>query len=177
MPYFIEGVEVKLVLGDLTEADVEAIVNSECDQLTMARGVSGAIRMRGGETIYQALQEHGKGTVGEAILTSGGDLNAQHVIHAIIMDTDFTTDMIKIRECTQNCLNLANEHRYISIAFPAFGTGVGDYPPDLCAQNMLSEIRSVLQTHREAISIKEIRFYLHNQAVYDAFEEELKKQL
>ena len=74
-----------IVAGDLVDQQVDAIVSAANNDLVLGGGVAGAIRRRGGPKIQEACDAHGPIAVGEAAITGGGDLQAQHVIHAASM--------------------------------------------------------------------------------------------
>ena len=75
--------EVVLIQGDITESDTDAIVNAANSELILGGGVAGAIRKKGGPTIQQECDAIGECPVGGAVITSGGNLNARYVIHAV----------------------------------------------------------------------------------------------
>lgn len=170
MEAIVGEVRIQLVMGDITTAEVDAIVNAESHVLKMKDGVSKAILDRGGEKILTEALTHAPTSVGRVVQTTAGKLNAKYVFHAVTMDYDCTTDIIKIRECTHHSLMLATKNNSTSIAFPALGTGLGDFPPDLCAQTMLNTTRKYIQEFQN-ISLKEIKFYLYDQSTFEAFEE------
>ncbi len=174
MKYTIENTEINLVLGDITESEVDVIVSAESYLLRMEHGVSKAIRERGGDEIQLEASKYAPVPVGDAILTSAGRLKAEYVIHAVTMDGDCTTDIIKIRECTENSLIVADKQKCTSIAFSSLGTGKGDFPPDLSAQTMLTAIFKHLWQHSDT-NLKQIVVYLHHQYIFDIFEAELNK--
>ena len=123
--------------GDLTECDVDAIVNAANSQLWMGAGVAGAIKRKGGTIIEEEAMRLGPVEVGEAVVTIGGNLPAAYVIHAAAMGPDLRTDAQKIVQATRSSLKRAEELRLSTVAFPAFGTGVGGFPAHEAAEAML----------------------------------------
>jgi len=112
--------------GDLTTANVDAIVNAANNDLLLGGGVAGAIRSRGGPSIQEECHRLGPIRVGEVAITGGGALSARYVIHAASMVLGGLTTEEGLREATRNSLVCADEKRLASIAFPAIGTGIAD---------------------------------------------------
>src|SRR5512134_3729917 len=113
----IGKVAVSIVRGDITEAEVDAIVNAANAELWMGAGVAGAIKRKGGTVIEEDAVRQGPIEVGEAVLTVAGNLNATHVIHAATMGPDLKSDPSKIAAATRSALALADKHRLSSMAF------------------------------------------------------------
>jgi O-acetyl-ADP-ribose deacetylase (regulator of RNase III) len=111
--------------------------------------------------------------VGEAVLTTGGNLPATHVIHAAVMGPDLTTDADKIAQATRAVLAIADKHRITSLALPALGTGVGHVAPSASAEAMLREVLTHLKTGRS--SLKRVAFVLYQDDAQRAFSETLKR--
>ena len=163
--------------GDLTEMDVDAIVNAANNDLILGAGVAGAIARKGGESIQRECDEIGSIPVGYAAITGGGKLKARHVIHAASMSLGgMRTTAKTLRTSTAHSLRLAAERNLKSIAFPAIGTGVSGFPMDECAQIMLAE---ALQHLKGATSLEAIHFVLFDASSRDIFQsalETLQKQ-
>lgn len=159
-------IEIKLTQGDITEQEVEAIVNPANNHLWTGVGVAGAIKRKGGIEIEREAMSKGPIPVGEAVVTGAGSLKAKYVIHAAVMGQDLTTNEQHIRNATLNSLKRAEELKIKSIAFPAFGTGVGGFPVDECAKIMVDEIRNF---SNQAEFIEEVRFVLFDEKSYDAW--------
>src|SRR4030095_11687687 len=98
---------VSIQLGDITDAEVDAIVNAANSQLLMGAGVAGALKRKGGTVIEEDAVRQGPIEVGEAVLTVAGNLAATHVIHAATMGPDLKTDPDKIVQDTKSSLMLA----------------------------------------------------------------------
>jgi O-acetyl-ADP-ribose deacetylase (regulator of RNase III) len=159
-------IEIKLIQGDITEQEVDAVVNAANNHLWMGVGVAGAIKRTGGDEIEREAMSKGPIPVGEAVVTGAGSLKAEYVIHAAVMGQDLTTNGEHIKNATLNALKRAEEFKVESIAFPAFGTGVGGFPVDECARIMLDAVRDFSQ---EAEFIKEVRFVLFDKESYDVW--------
>jgi O-acetyl-ADP-ribose deacetylase (regulator of RNase III) len=161
---------ISLNEGDITEIEVDAIVNAANNQLWMGGGVAGAIKRKGGQEIEEEAVAKGPIPIGEAVATSAGNLKAKYVIHAAGMGTDLKTDEGKIRNATLNSLKRVDELKLESVAFPSIGTGVGGFPLDSAAQIMLETVVSFAQ---KDISIKNIIFMLFGSEAYQAFKRQL----
>ena len=162
----IGRITIKLVQGDITDQDVDAIVNAANDRLWMGAGVAGAIKGKGGAAIEEEAMSKGPIPVGEAVVTQAGNLKAKYVIHAAVMGQDLVTGEEYIRLATLNSLKRAEELKIESVAFPAFGTGVGGFPVGQCARVMLDAVREFSEQTR---FLKEIRFVLFDKRNYDAW--------
>ena len=157
---------ITLVQGDISIQETEAVVNAANNRLWMGSGVAGAIKRRGGEAIEREAVAQGPIEVGEAVVTTGGDLPAKYVIHAAAMG-DAPTD---VRGATRSSLELARAEGMGSVSFPALGTGVAGFPVDECARIMLAEAK---RSAEAGAPPAEIRFVLWTDADYGAFREEL----
>ena len=117
--------QIEITQGDITEADVEAVVNAANNDLQLGGGVAGAIRRKGGPSIQQECNRIGRVPLGEAAITGGGQLKADYVIHAASMQLGGQTTAENLQASTSNSLLRAEEKKIQSIAFPAVGTGIG----------------------------------------------------
>lgn len=160
----LAGVKVKVVQGDITDMEVDAIVNAANNHLWMGAGVAGAIKGKGGEEIEDEAMKQAPISVGQAVVTSAGKLKAKYVIHAAVMGQDLMTNEGNIKNATLNSLKKAEELKIKSIAFPAFGTGVGGFSTDKCAQIMLDSVR---EFSGRVEYVKEIIFVLFDKKSYD----------
>jgi O-acetyl-ADP-ribose deacetylase (regulator of RNase III) len=164
---------VSIERGDITDWDVDAIVNAANSTLAMGAGVAGAIKRKGGLIIEEEAVRQGPVEIGDAVLTPGGNLAATHVIHAAVMGPDLVTDAEKISKSTRSVLTLADKHRLTSVALPAFGTGVGHIAPAVSAEAMLGAVLSHLKSAKT--TVKRVVFVLYQDDAYRAFTETLKR--
>lgn len=164
---------VTIERGDITEAEVDAIVNAANAELWMGAGVAGAIKRKGGTVIEEDAVRQGPIEVGEAVLTVAGNLPATHVIHAATMGPDLKTDPDKIAQATKSTLALADRHRLSSIALPALGSGVGGIAPAKSAEAMLSTLVDHLKSGQS--SLQKVAFVLYQDDASKAFGDTLKK--
>ena len=158
--------------GDITEMDVDAIVNAANNDLLLGGGVAGAIRRKGGEKIQRECNEIGTIPVGFAAVTTGGNLKARHIIHAASMELGGATRAEGLRSSTAHALRVASEHTFKTIAFPAIGTGIGGFPLEDCGQIMLNEAAQHLKTDT---SLTTIYFVLYDEASKKVFDKIWKK--
>ncbi len=159
---------IQIHKGDITEMDVDAIVNAANNDLILGAGVAGAIYRKGGESIQEECHEIGSIPVGYAAITGAGKLKARYVIHAASMGLgDIRTTAKSLRTSTAHSLRIAAEHGLKSIAFPAVGTGVSGFPMEECAQIMLSEAVQHLQGET---SLETIHFVLFDSRARETFE-------
>jgi len=171
----IKGIEINIIQGDITELKVDAIVNAANNKLVMGGGVAGAIKRKGGKIIEDEAVKKGPIEIGEAVATSAGNLPAKYVIHAATMGMPacrqagiFATDEIKIRNSCRSALDVAEELKIESIAFPALGCGVGGFPLLASAKIMAQEVfRHLKETQKT--SLKEITFCLFDKEAFDIF--------
>jgi O-acetyl-ADP-ribose deacetylase len=159
--------KIVLMQGDLTEMDVDAMVNAANNDLQLGGGVAGAIRRKGGDAIQRECDAIGSIPIGGAAITSGGKLRARFVIHAASMQLGGETTARALRASTAHSLRIAAERGLRSIAFPAVGTGIAGFPVSECAQIMLREVVGHLKT---PTSVEKVYFVLFNSQALDAFE-------
>ncbi|HOV87749.1 MAG TPA: macro domain-containing protein [Syntrophobacteraceae bacterium] len=149
---------IRLIQGDLTELDVDAIVNAANTHLVLGGGVAGAVRMKGGPTIQEECDRIGGTTVGQAVVTTGGNLKARYVIHAVGPRYGEGQEDFKLEQATWNSLLRATEKGLGTIAFPAVSTGIFGFPKDRCARIMLDTAQRFLES--EKTTVKEVIFCL-----------------
>ena len=157
---------ITLVQGDITELDIDAIVNAANAQLILGGGVAGAIRRKGGPTIQQECNQIGGTYVGGAEITSGGNLKAKHVIHAVGPRMGEGNEDEKLKNATINSLKLMDENKLKIIAFPAISTGVFGYPIDRCAKIMIKTSKEYLQCNTQ---IEKVIFCLYTEEDFKIF--------
>ena len=160
--------KVVVTLGDITEQEVDAIVNAANKSLMGGAGVDGAIHSKGGPSILEECKRIREETypdglpTGEAVITTGGDLPAKHVIHTVgpIFGQHGGEEERLLTSCYRNCLLLAAKHQLKSIAFPAISTGVYGYPKAEAAKIASTTAREFIHG---GTSIEEIRLVFFGQ--------------
>lgn len=169
----IGGRTLKLVDGDITEMQTDAIVNAANAQLVLGGGVAGAIKRKGGPKIQQECDKIGSTFVGGAVITSGGNLKAKYVIHAAGPRMGEGDEEEKLKNATLNSLKLADDHNLKSISFPAISTGIFGFPIQKCAEIMLETTVDHLKSQT---SLEQVVFCLFGQGDYEVFANELGKR-
>ena len=164
--------DVRLALGDITEQDVDAIVNAANSGLLGGGGVDGAIHRRGGPEILaecrriRQTQLPGGLPTGQAVATTGGKLPARHVIH-VVGPVHGSGGPELLASCYREALRVADELGARTVAFPAVSTGVYGWPLDDAAR---IAVGTVLDT---PCKVQEVSFVLFSGDAYAAFEQAL----
>ena len=170
---FLDG-RVTIIVGDITKQDVEAIVNAANSSLLGGGGVDGAIHRAGGPAILEECREirrtrfpQGLPT-GEAVVTTGGNLQALYVIHTVgpIYGEHRGKEAELLANCYHNSLTLAVEKNVTSVAFPSIATGVYGYPREEAADISSRTIENFLSTDRQ---LKEVRLVFFQAGDADVF--------
>jgi len=167
----ILSTELRLVQGDITELDLDAIVNAANSQLILGEGVAGAIRRKGGPQIQMECDRIGGTPVGTAVITGGGLLKARHVIHAAGPRMGEGNEDDKLRNATLSSLNVAEDNGLHSIGFPAISTGIFGFPLDRCARIMVGTTVDFLQRPTGLISVV---FCLFSADAFEVFQAEIE---
>ena len=161
---------ITFVQGDITEQDVDAIVNAANHSLLGGGGVDGAIHRRGGPAILAECQklrqeEYPDGLpTGQAVATTAGKLKARWVIHTVGPTYAQSKDKSPLlADCFRSSLAVADELGAATVAFPAISTGVYRWPVDDAARIALETVRTV------DTQAAEVRFVLFDRRAYDAF--------
>ena len=168
--------KIKLVQGDITKEQVDAIVNAANSQLIGGLGVDGAIRRAGGSEIDRACDEirarQGGCPTGEAVITTGGNLPAKYVIHTVgpIWRGGNSGESELLASCYRESLSLALQNSVKTIAFPSISTGIYGYPIDKAAAVALSAVKEFLM---QGDGIGEVRFVLFDDSTYCGYEQAL----
>lgn len=172
----VNGTIIELVKGDITELDVDCIVNAANSMLKMGGGVAGAIRRKGGQKIQDECDEivakRGPIPAGGAVITSGGNLKAKYVIHAVGPVYGEGDEERKLRDAVLNSLKLAEQYSVSSIAFPAISTGAFGLPKDICAETM---IPATIFYVKGGTNIKKIVFCLYDDEAFSIFKRTLER--
>jgi len=170
---FLDG-RVVVLIGDLTQQNVSAIVNAANSTLLGGGGVDGAIHRVGGPQIKRECEEirskqYPKGLpTGEAVITTGGNLQAKFVIHTVgpIFGRDKDGEAKLLASCYQNSLRLATEHHLTSIAFPSISTGAFGYPRDQAAAISSAAIAESLSKNAVIEQVRLVYFQKRDARVF-----------
>ena len=162
--------KITFVQGDITQQDVDAIVNAANHSLMGGGGVDGAIHRRGGPEILAECQKLRQDKypdglpTGQAAATTAGRLKARWVIHTVGPTYAESKDKSHLlADCFRNSLAIADELGAGTVAFPAISTGVYRWPVDDAARIALETVRAT------GTEVHEVRFVLFDQLAYDAF--------
>ena len=164
---------VEISQSDLTEMDTDAIVNAANAQLVLGAGVAGAIKAKGGPKIQEECNAIGGTFVGGAVITTGGDLKARYVIHAVGPRMGEGDEDEKLKDATRNSLKVADENHLTSISFPAISTGIFGFPKDRCAEIMLGTVVDYLK--EKETGLQRVVFCLHGASSFKIFSDALKR--
>ncbi|EPH43118.1 O-acetyl-ADP-ribose deacetylase [Streptomyces aurantiacus] len=169
---------ITLVQGDITRQRADVLVNAANSSLLGGGGVDGAIHRRGGPDILAECRvlrasRYGKGLpTGQAVATTAGRLDADHVIHTVGPVWSATEDRSALlASCYRESLRVAAGLGARTVAFPAISTGVYRWPLDDAAHIAVRAVRDALATAPELLA--EVRFVLFDEAAYEAFEQAL----
>jgi len=164
---------LELAQGDITGMETDAIVNAANEHLAHGGGVAGIISRRGGPTIQREsdawVQKHGRVPTGSAAITSGGQLPARYVVHAVgpIYDrSNPSRSADLLASAVRSSLTLADEHGLKSIALPAVSTGIFGYPLDAAASVMIS---AAVEYLKGETGLERVVFCLFGQPAFEAF--------
>lgn len=168
----LEGTQLELVEGDITELEVDAIVNAANENLQLGTGVAGAIRDKGGPSIQEECDRIGGTAVGTAVITGGGALKAAHVIHAVGPKMGEGEEDRKLASAVRASLALADRHGLKSLAMPAISTGNFGFPMDRAARILLTEVYRYLQG---GTKIERVVIVLFTDDDFEIFKRELRR--
>lgn len=168
---------LELIQGDITKAEVDAIVNAANEKLIGGGGVDGAIRRAGGDEVVKECDEirarQGGCPTGTAVITTGGNLPAQYIIHTVgpIWNGGNAGEAALLASCYRESLQLAAENGVKSIAFPSISTGVYGYPTEKAAIVALETIRDMAESNATMPEL--IQFVLFDDATYGCYSDAL----
>ncbi|RLI09019.1 macro domain-containing protein [Candidatus Bathyarchaeota archaeon] len=175
MDVVYKGVRVRVLRGDITEVEAEAVVNPANSLLIMGGGVAGAIRRRGGAEIEEEARRHAPLPVGEAIATGAGRLRARWVIHAPTMRRPaMRIGLQNVRKAMRAALRCASNLKARSIAFPGLGTGVGGVAAADAAEVMVEELKRHID---EGTPLREVLLIGFDEELRGAFERAVERLL
>jgi O-acetyl-ADP-ribose deacetylase (regulator of RNase III) len=169
--YNMEGKTLRLVQGDITERNVDAIVNAANSHLQHGGGVAGAIVKRGGQSIQEESAQIGFTPVGTAVVTNAGKLPSKFVIHAVGPRMGEGDEDNKLKSAVFSSLHVASEKGLKSISIPAISSGIFGFPKDRCASILVKTALNYLKKNPES-SIEIIEFCIRDDLTTAYFEKE-----
>lgn len=173
------SITISLHQGDITRENAEAIVNAANSSLMGGGGVDGAIHRAAGPTVLEECKHiramQGPCAPGNAVITSGGRLTAQYVIHTVgpIWRGGITNESQILSNAYQNSLQLAVDNQVVSIAFPSISTGAYGYPLAEAAKVAIASVVDFVEKIDKYTELKQVRFVLFDPFTYDAYKEAL----
>ncbi len=170
----VQGSTLEVVQGDITQQDTEAIANAANSALAGGGGVDGAIHRAGGPTLMAELRAKYKGCpTGSAVITSGGNLKAGYVIHAVgPRYSGSPKDPELLSSAYRKSLELCSQNKISSVAFPSISTGIYGYPVKEASRIALKTVVDYLKDHPD---IKLVRFVLFDSNTFAVYKESLKE--
>lgn len=171
--------KINLIQGDITEIVVDAIVNAANNSLLGGSGVDGAIHRIGGKKILEECQKikakQGGCKVGNAVITTAGNLFAKYVIHTVgprwIDGKHNESELLK--QCYLNSFKLALENGVKSISFPNISTGVYKFPKDKAAEIAVNTIKNCIQNEIQIEKVNIVCYENENYQIYRTLLEKL----
>ncbi len=165
---------IHLIHGDITQLDVDCIVNAANDKLEPGGGVCGAIHKAASPDLTKECRRIGHCGVGEARITNGYDLTAKHVIHTVgpIWHGGREYEDQYLFNCYKKSLLLATHHQIKSIAFPNISTGIYGYPKEQAAQIAIAAVKSHQKSPRKLEDVIFCCFDEENYQIYNSLLED-----
>lgn len=171
----INKTTIRLVSADLTERNVDAIVNAANSHLQHGGGVAGAIVRKGGQVIQDESDKIGYVPVGGAAITTAGKLKARYIIHAVGPRMGEGDEDDKLKRAINSVLALAAEQGLRSISVPAISAGIFGFPKDRCAKILVAETAAFLREN-PAGALELVEFCIFDNEAYAFFRAELEKR-
>lgn len=168
---------IRIVHGDITEENVDAIVNAANEYLKHGAGVAGAIVKKGGYVIQEESDKIGYVPTGSAAITTAGKLPAKFVIHAVgpVWKGGDNQEDEKLRSAVLSSLKIADEKKLKSISIPAISAGIFGFPKERCAKILIDTAVKFLEQNPHT-TIEEIRFCLFDEPTLNAFVSEFQQK-
>jgi O-acetyl-ADP-ribose deacetylase (regulator of RNase III) len=174
------GQVIQVRHGDLTQEDVDVIVNAANTHLAHGGGVAGAIVRSGGRAIQEEsdrwVRKHGTVPTGQVAVTGAGDLPCKYVIHAVgpVWHGGNENEDELLRLAVWNGLTKAHEMKLATIALPAISSGIFGFPKDRCAAILVKTALDFCEQYSDS-PLREIRFTNIDQPTVDVLQAELQK--
>ena len=171
--------KLSIIQGDITRQTTEAIVNAANPRLMGGGGVDGAIHRAGGPAILaeckQIVSKQGHLPTGKAVITTGGNLKAKHVIHTVgpVWHGGSSGEAELLASAYQESLKIATEYNLTSVSFPSISTGAYGYPVGEAPRVALQAVVSFLR--QQVTSLKEVVFVLFDSTTYEAYSSALEE--
>jgi O-acetyl-ADP-ribose deacetylase len=160
--------KIELLQADITQLEVDAIVNAANNSLLGGGGVDGAIHQGAGPQLLAECSTLGGCPTGETRITNGYNLKAKHVIHAVgpVWQGGKNNESILLANCYRNSLKLAVENGCFSVAFPNISTGIYGFPKEEAAEIAINEVKLFLVSNN---FIKQVIFCCYDNENYSIY--------
>ena len=142
---------IRLIKGDITDQNVDVVVNPANSYLQHGGGVAGAIVRKGGKIIQTESDKIGFVQVGSSVITTAGELPCQAIIHTVGPKMGEGNEDFKLSKSIHSSLSLASDNSYKSISIPAISSGIFGFPKDRCANILLDESIKFLQNNNTSL--------------------------
>jgi O-acetyl-ADP-ribose deacetylase (regulator of RNase III) len=146
---------IRLIKGDITEQNVDAVVNPANSFLKHGGGVAGAIVRKGGSIIQVESDKIGFVPVGSSVITTAGNLPCNAIIHTVGPKMGEGDEDFKLSKSINSSLSLASQSGYTSISIPAISSGIFGFPKDRCADILLDQTIKFLTNNKTSLQIVE----------------------
>ena len=182
MEFHVGNATLQLIKGDITDVEADAIVNAANSSLLGGGGVDGAIHRKGGPKILEECKrirvtEWPDGLpTGKAVITSGGNLKAKHVIHTVgpVWLGGFHVEAELLKQAYKNSLRLAVARGLKTIAFPSISTGAYGYPTEEASHIAVKTVKDFLEKEDK---LEKVTFVLFSDRDFEIYLEALKSIL
>ena len=164
---------IRLIKGDITDQNVDVVVNPANSYLQHGGGVAGAIVRKGGKIIQTESDKIGFVPVGSSVITTSGQLPCQAIIHTVGPRIGEGNEDLKLSKSIHSSLSLASDHNYKSISIPAISSGIFGFPKDRCANILLDESIKFLQNNKT--TLETIEFCIIDDETLFHFKNKFKK--
>ncbi|HYJ02145.1 MAG TPA: macro domain-containing protein [Nitrososphaeraceae archaeon] len=142
---------IRLIKGDITDQNVDVVVNPANSYLKHGGGVAGAILRKGGKIIQTESDKIGFVPVGSSVITTSGKLPCEAIIHTVGPKMGEGNEDFKLSKSIHSSLSLASDNSYKSISIPAISSGIFGFPKDRCANILLDESIKFLKNNNTTL--------------------------
>jgi len=172
-----DGRRMEAVRGDITKERTDAIVNAANESLLGGGGVDGAIHRAGGPAILEACRQLGGCRTGDAKVTTAGNLPAKYIIHTVgpVYRGGAHGEPAMLASCYRRSMEVAEELRIASIAFPAISCGIFGYPIGAAADIAVKIVIGSLARARNVVRVRFVLFTDEDCEVYERILERIQR--
>jgi O-acetyl-ADP-ribose deacetylase len=162
-------VQLEVIKSDITQINVDAIVNAANNSLLGGGGVDGAIHRAAGPMLLKECLLLGGCPTGAAKITKGYNLKALYIIHTVgpVWHGGKSNEPGLLASCYRECMSLVIKHNCTSVAFPNISTGIYGFPKELAAEIAIREVKSFLQTNKSLTKVLFCCFDSENFTIYN----------